>query len=82
MARNISGNEKQIVVIAKVPPKTIIMAGKLKKVLGDPPNIIAVATRIKAAMTPTIVAKSIDLRTGVIWIELSSAISLPQNFPF
>ena len=66
----------------KDPFDPIINAGKLKKVLGEPPKMIAVATNTKAPTIPTIVAKSIDFRTGVIWIEPSSAISLPQNFLF
>ena len=75
----ISLNEKQTVVIAAVPPRTIKIAGRFIKVPGEPPKNIAKATRKKAMVIPMIVARSIDLRTGEMRKVSESAISLPYS---
>ena len=58
--RAISGNEKHTVVMPKVPPKTIRMAGRLKNDSGVPPRAIAVDSRPKPTISPRIVARSMD----------------------
>ena len=79
LAELLEENEKQTVVIAAVPPRTIRIAGRFIKVPGEPPKNIAKQTRKKAMIIPIIVAKSMDLRTGEMRKVSVSAISLPYS---
>ena len=67
---------KPIIVAEKVPPKTIINAGKRKRALADPPSIKnAPKIDINPRMRPEKVPADLIIRNpGLIWEESSQII--------